>query len=90
MIEAAHNRINSQSAVLYSAIGVGASRWPNYCDEAGDRDASLRSANEVGLWPVPRECSRRWVTKQFWQSLCRQRAQATQETVVKFVFCERE
>jgi len=24
MIEAAHNRINSQSAVLYSAIGVGA------------------------------------------------------------------
>ena len=24
MIEAAHNRINSQSAVLYSAIGIGA------------------------------------------------------------------
>jgi len=37
-------------------------RWPNYCDEAGDRDASLRSADEVGLWPVPRECSRRWIT----------------------------
>ena len=90
MIEAARNRINSRS-ICGPVFGNRHRRrhpggWPNHCGraEAGDRDASLRSADEVGLWPVPRESSRWWVTDQFWQSLCRERSQTTQETVVKF------
>src|SRR6516225_6328763 len=59
--------------------------WRNYCGrgEASNRDASLCSADEVGLWPVPRKSSRRRFTYQFWQRLCRERVQTTQETVVK-------
>ena len=48
MIEAARNRINSQSAVLYSAIGIGAAILVSglivvAAGKAGDRAASLRS-----------------------------------------------
>ena len=65
MIEAAHNRINSQSAVLYSAIGAGAAILVGgliIVTKPATATPGLCSADEVGLWPVPCKSSRWWVT----------------------------
>jgi mono/diheme cytochrome c family protein len=89
MIEAARNRINSRSsAVLYSATGIGAAILVGgliIVAVAKPATATPAYAAQTKL-----ACGRCHTspagggfTYQFWQSLCRERTQTTQETVVK-------
>ena len=84
MIEAARNRINSKSAVLYSATGISAAILVGgLIIVAVPKPATATPACAAQTKLACGRChtkSSRWgVTQQFWQSLCRERTQTTKK-----------